>query len=55
MPTMTPAEMLTFFGAAAFTLGPLLANMSVTPLLLPPKPSMPATPKVDGGASFSET
>ena len=59
MPAATPPEMLTFFGTAACTLGALLPlpnTLPITPPLLPPSPSMPATPKPElGGASFSAT
>src|SRR5438309_2411145 len=59
MPWATPAEMFTFLGASAFTLGALLLPENrppITPPELPPRPSMPATPKLlEGGASFSAT
>jgi len=47
MPCATPPEMFTFLGASAFTLGPdcPLKMPPITPPLLPPRPSIPATPK----------
>jgi len=46
-----PAEMLTFWGAATFTLGP--DRPLKTPPPLAPRPSIPDAPKPDvGGASF---